>query len=53
MWQSTLKCKISWRHTPNYTVVELLPSNGTGGCKEEVGCRGRGPCIPALHLRGL
>ena len=53
MWQRTLKCKISWRHTPNYTVVELLPSNETGGCKEEVGCRGMGPCIPALHLRGL
>lgn len=53
MWQSTLKCKISWRHTPDYTVVELLPSDGTGGCKEEVGCRGRGPRIPALHIRGL
>ena len=52
-WQYPQKCKISWWHTPNYMVGELLPSSGTGGCKEEVGCRGMGPRVPALHIRGL
>lgn len=52
-WQYPLKCKISWWHTPDDMVGELLPRSGTGGCKEEVGCRGMGPRIPALHVRGL
>ena len=51
-WQCPQKCKISWWHTPDYMVGELLPSSGTGGCKEEVGCRGMGysSCAPVFLL---